>query len=83
MMGFGNGFGYGFGSFLWVLGCILVVVGVVALVAWAISRAAAHDGAPKARDHSEALDILGARFARGEMTEVEYKVATHVLRTDR
>jgi len=83
MMGFGNGFGYGFGGFLWVLGCVLVVAGLVALIAWAVSRATAHDRVPKAADRSEALDILGARFARGEITEAEYKLAANVLRTDR
>jgi uncharacterized membrane protein len=83
MMGFGNGLGYGFGGVLWVLGCVLVVVGLVALVAWALSRATAHDHEPKPAGRSEALDILGARFARGEMTEAEYKLAANVLRTDR
>jgi uncharacterized membrane protein len=83
MMGFGNGLGYGFGGVLLVLGCVLVLVGLVALVAWALSRATAHDREPKAAERSEAIEILRARFARGEMTEAEYKLAANVLRTDR
>lgn len=83
MMGFGNGLDYGFGGVLWVLGCVLLVAGLVALVVWAISRATAHDREAKAPERPEALDILRARFARGEINEAEYTQATSVLRADR
>jgi putative membrane protein len=83
MMGFGNGLGYGLGGGLWVLGCVLVVAGLVALVAWAVSRGSAHGRAAKAPERTEALDILRARFARGELTEAEYTQAASVLRADR
>jgi putative membrane protein len=83
MMGFGNGLGAGFGGGLWVLGCVLLVVGLVALVAWAVSRATTHDHAMKVPERSEALEILRARFARGEINEADYTLAANVLRTDR
>ena len=83
MMGFGNGLDYGFGGVLWVIGCVLLVVGLVALVVWAISRATAHDREAKAQDGSEALEILRARFARGEINETEYTQATNVLKAVR
>ena len=38
MMGYGAGLGFGFGGLLALLGCILLVVGVVVLIAWAIGR---------------------------------------------
>jgi putative membrane protein len=83
MMGFGNGAAFGFGGGLWVLGCVLLVVGLVALVAWAVSRTSSHDRAGNAPGRTDALDILRARFARGEMSEAEYTQAANILRTDR
>jgi uncharacterized membrane protein len=84
MMGYGTGLGFGLGGMLWVIGCILLIVGLVALVAWAVSRATAPDhrpGAPAAG--IEALDILRVRFARGEISEAEYTQAANVLRSAR
>ena len=83
MMGFGYGAGFGLGGFFWVLGCVLLVVGVVALVAWAVSRTTSHDRPGTAPERTDALDILRARFARGEMSEAEYTQAANVLRADR
>lgn len=83
MMGFGNGFDYGFGGVLLVIGCILLVVGLVALVVWAVSRATAHDHKAQTQQSPEALEILRARFARGEINETEYTQATNVLKAVR
>ncbi len=84
MMGFGTGLGFGLDGMLWVLGCILLIVGLVALVSWAVSRATAHDHRPAASyAGTEALDILRARFARGEISEAEYTQAANVLRSAR
>lgn len=83
MMGYGSGLGFGFEGVLWMLGGILLVVGLVVLVVWAVSRATTHGGETKAPERPEALDILRARFARGEISEAEYKQAVDVLRTDR
>jgi putative membrane protein len=83
-MGFGTGLGFGLGGMLWVLGCILLIVGLVALVAWAVSRATDHDHRPAApHEDTEALDILRARFARGEISEAEYTQAANILRSAR
>jgi len=84
MMGYGTGLGLGFGGMFWMVGFVLVIVGLVVLVAWAVSRSASRaDGAaaPIARD--DALDILRARFARGEISEAEYTQAASVLRSER
>ncbi len=84
MMGFGTGLGSGFGGLLWMLGSLLVVVGIVVLVAWLVARATAPDHATRTGgENTEALDILRARFARGEITEAEYTQAASVLRSTR
>ena len=83
MMGFGNGLGNGFGGGLWVLGCILLVVGLVALAAWAVSRLSTHDHQGTTSGRPDALEILRERFARGEITEAEYTHAASVLGTER
>ena len=83
MMGFGNGAAFGIDGGLWVLGCILLVVGLVAIVAWAVSRMTPHERAASAPDRTDALEILRARFARGEISEADYTQAASVLRTDR
>ena len=81
MMGYGTGLGFGFGGIVLMLGFILLVVGLVVFVAWAVSRASAHDsGAATPTEHDEALGILRARFARGEISEAEYTQAANVLR---
>ena len=81
MMGFGTGLEGGLGGTLWVLGCILLIVGLVVLVACAVSRATAHNyRATTPTDGTEALDILRARFARGEISEAEYTQAANVLK---
>jgi uncharacterized membrane protein len=84
MMGYANGLGFGLSGALWMLGCVLLVVGIVALVAWAIARATTHGaGAPAAVQSTEAHDILRARFARGEMSEAEFVQASNALRSQR
>ncbi len=86
MMGFGTGlgFGFGFGGMLWVLGLVLLVVGLVVLVAWAVSRTTAHDsGARAPMEPTDPLDILRSRFARGEISETEFTQAANVLRSER
>jgi putative membrane protein len=84
MMGYGTGLGFGFGGIFLMLGFVLLVVGLVVLVAWAVSRASAHDSrAATPTEHDEALDILRTRFARGEVSEAEYTQAANVLRSER
>jgi uncharacterized membrane protein len=83
MMGYANGFGFGLGGLFWALGCVLLIVGLVVLVAWAVSRATTHDAGARATGQgTEAHDILRARFARGEISEAEYVQAGNVLRSE-
>lgn len=81
-MGFGSG--YGFGGLMGMAGGVLLMIGLVVLVVWLVSRATSHDHAPRSsNEQSEALDILRARFARGEISEAEYTQAVGVLRANR
>ena len=80
----GYGWGMGFGSWLWMLGGLVLVIGIVVLVIWAIGgfgRVADRRADPGSRP--EALDILRERFARGEITEAEFEQAKRTLGYDR
>ena len=84
MMGYGAGlgFGFGFGGLLALLGCALLVVGIVVLVAWAVGRSGQQQVAqvqPSRPAAQDAVDVLRLRFARGEMTADEYTAATKTL----
>ncbi len=71
MMGFG-GLGYG-GAWLWMLAGVPFVVGRVLLVVWAIGAAV---GRP---DEDDAIALLRARFARGEMDATAFDQARQTL----
>jgi putative membrane protein len=75
--------GWGFaGWWVMMLGMlfflILVVVLVVALVRWTGPGGDRRDGVPDS-GRSEALRILDERFARGDLTEEEYRQRRQVL----
>ena len=75
MMGYGFDGGAGW---IWMLGGLLVLVGFVVLIVWAVlsvSRGAA------SRDPARptALDILRERYARGEITQQEFEQAKKTL----
>jgi len=87
MMGYGAGFGLGFGGLLTLAGCVLLVVGLVVLAAWALDRlvgarrAAGYPGtalAPAA-PAEDPLDVLRARLARGEITADEFATVKQTL----
>ena len=87
MMGYGAELGFGFGGPLVLLGCILLVVGIVVLIAWAMGRAghtnpAAQVHAPRSTD-DDAVEVLRVRFARGEMTADEFLAAKQTLEAQR
>ncbi len=65
-MGFGAGYGMYFGMFFWVL----ILVGIVALVAWAIQKSG---GTQPAAANETALDILKKRYASGEIDKAEFE----------
>ena len=71
MTGFDQGMGFGGGFWM-----ILVVVLLVAVV-WAVAAAIAGRNRTAADD---AAQILQARFARGEISQVEYEQARRLLR---
>jgi putative membrane protein len=74
----------GWGSGFWMLGGLLVMIGVVVLVAWIISTGR-HVDRSSTRDPSRPTpnEILRERFARGEITEQEFEQAKKVLGPDR
>ena len=85
MMGYGAGFGFGMGGWLFFLACALIVVGIVMLIAWLVGRAGS-GGQQPAAPRSVGLDaqeILRARFARGEISEADYLAARKTLDADR
>jgi putative membrane protein len=81
MMGYGwDGWGGGF----WMLGGLLLMIGVIVLVVWAVSTMS-RSGRPPTGDSSRPTpnDILRERFARGEITEQEFEQARKILGPDR
>lgn len=86
MMGYGAGLGFGYGGLLALLGCILLVVGIVVLVAWVVGRSTqtqagmAQTAGPGAQD---AVEVLKQRYARGEITADEFTAAKQVLEAHR
>ncbi len=84
MMGYGIGFGAG--GWLMMLGWIVIVVAVIALVAWLVTRsgsAAQSQAAAPRPAGQDALDLLRMRFARGEITKDEYLAAKQTLEDGR
>lgn len=64
MGGYGMAGGFGFG-WIMILWGVLIVVGIVALVKWMLGEQRGGEG--------KALDILKARYARGEIDEQEFR----------
>ncbi len=82
MMGFD--WGMGLGGWAGMLGGLVVLVGIVVLVVWAMNgfnRAADQrtDGNPR----PDPMDILRERLARGEITEAEFEQVKRALGPDR
>lgn len=81
MMGYGwTGWGGGFAMF----GGLLLMIGVIVLVVWAVSNISRTGYAPT-RDPSRPTpnEILRERFARGEISEQEFEQAKKVIGPDR
>ena len=80
MMRYGAGFGAG--GLIWSFVGIFLVVGLVVLIVWALSRSR-HGTWSSGPDRVDALEILRLRFARGEITEAEFVQAKKALGYDR
>ena len=94
MMGYrGYGYGYGnmmgggwFGGLLMLLFALLVLVGFVLLVMWAIRASSGHHIAggpmhPAEAGHHEAVAIAKKRLASGEITKEQYEEIMRTLHT--
>lgn len=83
VMGYAGGFGgFGVNGTIWLLGCVALLVGVVLLVAWAVSRLGLANGDERA-GRTDALEVLRLRFAEGEINADEFHKAAGVLKADR
>jgi putative membrane protein len=86
MFGYGAGAGFGLGGWLGMLGMIAIVIGVIVLIVWLVGRVSptAQPQAPGISPGGhDALELLRMRFARGEITEDEYRSAMRVLEDGR
>jgi len=68
MMGWGHGWGW-FGAVMMVILSLAIIVGVVALIRW-LWTGGPRRGAGGEQSH---LDILKARYARGEINKEEFE----------
>ncbi len=74
------GWDMGSSSGFWLIGGVLLIVGLAILVVWAVNRSSSRSQASAPPpDGSNALDILRERFARGEITEQEFEQAKKTL----
>jgi putative membrane protein len=74
----GYGFEGGTGGWIWMIGGVILMTGVVVLIVWAIS-AAGRGSSTSEPARPTALDILRERHARGEITEAEFEQAKKTL----
>jgi putative membrane protein len=81
MMGYD---GTGWGGGLWMLAGLLLVIGVIVLVVWLVTRSSRAGGTPtQGSARTTPSEILAERFARGEITEAEFEQAKKALGPDR
>jgi len=74
----------GWGGGFWMLGGLLLMIGLIVLVVWVIITVTRAGRAPTQDwSHPTPNEILRQRFARGEMTEQEFEQARKVLGPDR
>ena len=76
MMGYG--FDGGAAGWIWMIGGLLVMIGVVVLIVWAIGNMS-RGGTSREPERPAALDILRERYARGEITQQEFEQAKKTL----
>ena len=81
MWGYGGG-DLGLGGWLGMIGMVVLVIGVIVLIVWLVTRTAAtgtSQGTAPRPAGQDAFELLRMRFARGEITEDEYRAARKVL----
>lgn len=77
-MGFGYSYPYGvLGWIVMVLWWVLIIVGFVALVRWLAHSSS--DGTQEKRERPSPLDVLGERYAKGELDTKEYEERRRTL----
>jgi len=73
MMG-GGGMGYGGFGLIGLLFNLVIIIGVVVLVVWAVKRfTSGNTNWNQASGNQSPRDILQARYARGEITREQYQ----------
>ena len=78
MMGYG--WNMGVDGWMWMIGCLVLLIGIVLLVALAMrgsNRSA--DGRADTSARADPIAILRERFARGEITEAAFEQAKRAL----
>ncbi len=74
-----GGFGLA-GGLIGLLFNIIVIVGIVVLIVWAVQKFSPSNASSKAISSGQpvsARDILDIRYARGELTREEYQTMLH------
>ncbi len=79
----GYGWGMGPDGWLWMLGGLILFIGIVVLVVRGMGGYNRPADRPTDNPRREPMDILRARFARGEITEAEFEQAKRTLGDDR
>ena len=78
-----DGWGMGDAGGIWMLGGLLLLVGCVVLVVWAVNAVSSREHArPPSSQGAPPLDILRERFARGEISEQEFEQAKKTLASE-
>lgn len=82
MMGFA--WGMGADGWLWMFGGLILVIGIVILLMRGMGgNERTVDRPSEAGPRQEPMEILRARFARGEITAAEFEEAKRTLGDDR
>ena len=80
----GYDWGMGVGGWLWMIGGLALLVGIVLIAVRAMGGFdRASSGRTDTSHRPDPVDILRERFARGEITEAEFEQAKRVLGADR
>lgn len=75
----GYGWGMGPDAWLWMLGGLVLLIGIVVLVLRGMGGFNRADRRTDTSPRQEPMDVLRARFARGEITETEFEQAKRAL----